>query len=171
MLSTPRGSRYPDAARPARTVGRPPDRDCFHVMAQPLDDAQYATLLSFRRALRRFERRSERRAAEAGLTAAQHQLLLAVRGLADPRGPTVGDVADALFVRHHSAVELIDRAATAGLVERRRDADDGRVVRLALTAQGRDRLAALTAVHVEELRRLAPLLHELVEPVDAGRAT
>ncbi|MBW3602415.1 MAG: MarR family transcriptional regulator [Actinobacteria bacterium] len=135
-------------------------------MAQPLDDAQYARLLSFRRALRRFERWSERRAAEAGLTAAQHQLLLAVRALGGPGGPTVGDVAEALFVRHHSAVELIDRAARAGLVTRRRDTEDGRLVRLALTRRGRDRLTALAAVHVEELRRLAPLLGELVEPAD-----
>ncbi len=140
-------------------------------MAQPLDDAQYAALLSFRTGLRRFQRWSDRRADEAGLTAAQHQLLLSVRGHGDLRGPSVGDVADALLVRHHSAVELIDRAARAGLVERRRDPDDGRVVRLALTGRGRDRLARLAAVHVEELRRLAPLLNQLVEPVGADRAT
>lgn len=140
-------------------------------MAQPLDDAQYAALLSFRTGLRRFERWSDRRAAEAGLTAAQHQLLLTVRGHGGARGPSVGDVAGALFVRHHSAVELIDRAARAGLVERRRDSDDARVVRLALTRRGHDRLATLAAVHVEELRRLAPLLNQLVEPVGADSTT
>ncbi|MDP8977709.1 MAG: MarR family transcriptional regulator [Actinomycetota bacterium] len=133
-------------------------------MAQPLDDAQYAALLSFHRALRRFKRWSERRAAEAGLTAAQHELLLAVRVLGGPRGPTVGDVADALFVRHHSAVELIDRVARAGLITRRRDADDGRLVRLALTRRGRDRLTELADVHLEELGRIDPVLGELVEP-------
>lgn len=140
-------------------------------MAQPLDDAQYAALLSFRTGLRRLERWSDRRAAEAGLTAAQHQLLLTVRGHGDARGPSVGDVAGALFVRHHSAVELIDRAARAGLVERRRDSDDARVVRLALTRRGHDCLATLAAVHVEDLRRLAPLLNQLVEPVGADSTT
>jgi DNA-binding MarR family transcriptional regulator len=62
-----------------------------------------------------------------------------------------------LLVRHHSAVELVDRAGAAGLVERRPDRDL-RAVRLRLTADGPDRLAELFALHLEELRRFAPQL-------------
>ena len=69
-----------------------------------LRDADYEDLLSLRTGLRRFLRWSEQQAEAAGLTPAQHQLLLAVRGHADPRGPTVGEVADYLLLRHHSAV-------------------------------------------------------------------
>jgi DNA-binding MarR family transcriptional regulator len=119
-----------------------------------LSQRQYEQLLAFRTGLRRFLRWSGQQAEAAGLTSAQHQLLLAIRGHPDPRGPTVRDVAEYLLVRHHSAVELIDRAEAAGLVLRGADTEDGRSVRLALTELGEDRLEKLTASHLEELRRL-----------------
>ena len=121
-----------------------------------LDDAEYARLLAFRTGLRRFLHWSEEQAAAVGLTPAQHQLLLAIRGHADPAGPTIGDVAAALFLRHHSAVGLVDRAVDAGLVERRADANDHRVVRLRLTPLGARRIRRLSRLHLEELRRIAP---------------
>jgi hypothetical protein len=62
---------------------------------------------------------------------------------------------------HHSAVELVDRAAEAGLVCRLPDADDGRLVRLELTRRGRDLLERLSAAHLEELARLAPMVQRL----------
>jgi MarR family len=48
-----------------------------------------------------------------GITPARHQLLLSIRGHRDPRGPTIGEVAGYLLVRHHGAVERIDRAVAA----------------------------------------------------------
>lgn len=124
-------------------------------------DLDYSKLLAFRTGLRRFLSWSEREAAAAGLTPAQHQLLLAIRGSDAPSGPTVGDIADSLLLRHHSAVELIDRAAALGLVERRVDANDQRVVRVVLTPDGEHRLGRLSTQHVEELRRLEPSLRAL----------
>jgi DNA-binding MarR family transcriptional regulator len=120
-----------------------------------LTDADYEDLLTLRTGLRRFLRWSEQQSEENGLTPAQHQLLLAIRGHSDRRGPTIGEVADYLLLRHHSAVGLIDRADAAGLVERVRDSDDHRVVRLQLTAMGTKRLETLSAQHLEELQRLA----------------
>jgi DNA-binding MarR family transcriptional regulator len=145
-----------------------------------LDKPQYECLLTFRTGLRRFLRWSGQQATAAGLTPARHQLLLAIKGHRDPAGPTVGDIASYLMVRHHSAVELIDRAVAAGLVERRQDAADSRAVRLHLTAEGTDRLARLTELHLEELRRLAPQLEGLwdglgtlpgIDPSTDGRTT
>jgi DNA-binding MarR family transcriptional regulator len=75
----------------------------------------------------------------------------------------MGEVADYLMLRHHSTVELVDRADAAGLVRRQRDKDDHRVVRLRLTANGARRLERLSSLHLEELRRLAPQLSELSE--------
>lgn len=121
-----------------------------------LGDADYRRLLEFRTGLRRFLHWSEQQARAAGLTPAQHQLLLAIRGHAAGSAPTIGDVADALLLRHHSAVGLVDRAVDAGLVERRADPDDHRVVHLHLTATGRRRLRTLSRAHLEELQRLAP---------------
>jgi uncharacterized protein YeaO (DUF488 family)/DNA-binding MarR family transcriptional regulator len=123
-----------------------------------LPNDAYARLLGLRTGLRHFERWSEQQAQAAGLTPAQHQLLLAIRGHGDPRGPTIGEVADYLLLVHHSVVGLIDRAETASLVTRTRDQEDHRVVRLHLTADGAERLEALSALHIEELKRLAPQL-------------
>jgi DNA-binding MarR family transcriptional regulator len=119
-----------------------------------LSDADLGRLLAFRDGLRRFLHWSEEQARAAGLTPAQHQLLLAVRG--HDGDPSVGDVADHLLLKHHSAVELVDRAAAAGLVRRVTDPDDHRVVRLRLTAAGERRLGHLAAAHLEELERSVP---------------
>jgi len=131
---------------------------------RPLTTEDYERLLQFRIGLRRFLRWSEAQATAAGLTPAQHQLLLAIRGHPDPAGPTIGDVAEALLLRHHSAVGLVDRAAAARLVRRRTDEHDRRVVRLALTATGSNKLARLTSAHLAELADLAARLHPLGEP-------
>ena len=109
-----------------------------------LRDHDYEDLLTLRTGLRRLLRWSEQQAEAAGLTPAQHQLLLAIRGHSDRRGPTVGEVADYLLLRHHSAVGLVDRADAAGLVKRVRDPEDHRIVRLQLTAAGTKRLEALS---------------------------
>ncbi|WP_234807082.1 MarR family winged helix-turn-helix transcriptional regulator [Mycolicibacter minnesotensis] len=121
----------------------------------PLPDDVYARLLAFRTRLRRFERWSADQAQAAGLTPAQHQLLLAVRGHNDLRGPTVGDVAEYLLLRHHSAGELIQRAEAAGLVVRVRDRSDQRVIRLQLTETAAQCLQSLTELHLKELERFS----------------
>jgi DNA-binding MarR family transcriptional regulator len=118
-------------------------------------DEAYERLLVLRTGLRRFQRWSEQQAADAGLTPAQHQLLLAIRGHPDPRGPTIGEAADYLLLRHHSTVGLVDRADAAGLVTRERDAEDHRAVRLHLTTEGAERLEALSALHLQEIERLS----------------
>lgn len=130
---------------------------------EPLSDHDFTNLLEFRTMLRRFERWSERQARAVGLTPAQHQLLLAVKGHADDRGPTIRELAEYLLLRHHSTVELVNRVEAGELVKRRGDPDDARIVRVTLTAHGEDRLAQLVTMHLSELRRLAPILDHLVE--------
>ena len=117
----------------------------------PLTDEDFGRLLQLRDGLRRFLRWSEARAQAAGMTPAQHQLLLAVRGHGSV--PSVSDVAAHLLLRHHSTVELVDRAVRAGLVRRVTDDGDHRVVRVALTDEGERRLQALSEAHLEELSR------------------
>jgi DNA-binding MarR family transcriptional regulator len=130
-----------------------------------LTEGEYASLLAVRVELRRFLRWSEEQAATVGLTPAQHQLMLAIRGHPDSRGPSVRELADYLSTRHHSAVQLIDRAEQLGLVTRHReDSNDRRIVRLALTKAGDEKLAQLSTTHLEELQRLATLIHAVVDP-------
>jgi len=123
--------------------------------------AQYERLLELRTGLRQFLHWSEEQAGRHGLTAAQHQLLLAVRGHRGPSGPTVSDVARSLVLQHHSVVGLIDRAASAGLVTRHRDREHATQVRLELTERGAQKLDELTAVHLAELERLGPAMEAL----------
>jgi DNA-binding MarR family transcriptional regulator len=133
-----------------------------------MTDAEYRALARFRFALRVFLRFSEDAARSAGLTPTQHQLLLAVRGFPDGE-PTISDVARWLQLRHHSTVELIDRAVEADLLARHSDEEDRRRQRLALTERGDRLLASLSSAHRDELRRfrseMAELLDELGHPV------
>jgi DNA-binding MarR family transcriptional regulator len=128
-------------------------------------DEDYQRLLELRTGLRRFLRWSEGKARAAGITPAQHQLLLAIRGHPDDRGPTVGEMAGYLLLRHHSAVGLVDRAEAAGLVTRHQDSENLSTVRLRLTRAGADRLEALSEQHLEELEHLAPTMHALWDAV------
>jgi DNA-binding MarR family transcriptional regulator len=121
------------------------------------EGVDYQRLLELRSGLRRFQFWSEESAREAGLTPSQHDLLLAVRGHDDRRGPSIGDLAGYLMLRHHSTVGLVDRAEAAGLVTRQGDAEDLRVVRIRLTPKGTRALERLSDMHGEELRRLAGL--------------
>jgi DNA-binding MarR family transcriptional regulator len=130
-----------------------------------LDDRHYAQLLELRTGLRVFLHWSEAQAQAAGLSPAQHQLLLVVRGL-EPSRPTIGGIAEHLLLRHHSATELVDRAAAAGLVARVPDPDDHRITRVRLRARGREHLERLTVLHLEELRRLARRIGPIIAGLD-----
>lgn len=139
-----------------------PARRSVRTRSVQVSDSDYARLLTVRTGLRQFERWSAQAAAAHGLTASQHQLLLAVRGHDTPNGPTIGQVADYLLIRHHSAVELADRTEKAGLIVRARDAEDHRAVRLQLSPAGQRILADLTNAHLEELARLTPFLVSMI---------
>ena len=130
----------------------------------------FEKLLEFRVALRRFQRWSEDQAQAAGLTHVQHQLLVAIKGHHGDQPPTVGDLAGYLLLRPHSTVELVDRAEAAGLVERTPDGDDGRVIRVRLTAEGDRVMQELTQGHLDRLHELAAVLDDLVNHPGEGEA-
>lgn len=135
------------------------------VPPEHLTDADYRALLRFRTGLRRFEQWSAARARDAGVTPAQHQLMLAIRG-SGAQPPTISDIADQLLLRHHSVVELIDRAEAADLLRRVRDPNDQRIVRLHLTDEGLAKLEALSAQHRAELERVRPHIAHIWDGLD-----
>jgi DNA-binding MarR family transcriptional regulator len=112
--------------------------------------------------LRRFLRWSEEQASEVGLTPAQHQLLVAIKGHPGPRPPSVREIADYLLLQSHSAVGLVDRAEAAGVVRRTPDPDDARVVRVELTDKGDELVTDLTTAHLAKLHELATALNDRV---------
>jgi DNA-binding MarR family transcriptional regulator len=126
-----------------------------------LTDDDYRTLAGFRYALREFGRYSESVADEAGMTPRQHQALLAIR--AGPGGTLhVGELAAKLFLKPHSASELVQRMVEQGLVRRETGAADKRQVTLRLSPRGETVLEQLSQSHRAELRRLRPMLQELL---------
>ena len=127
-----------------------------------LSVAYYQLLAEFRHVLARFLAFSATAATAAGLAPRQHQALLAIKGAPDGMPMTVGDLAERLVIRHHSAVELVDRMVSSGYLRRRTDPGDRRRAILVLTASAERALAELSAAHRAELRRIAPLLSTLV---------
>jgi DNA-binding MarR family transcriptional regulator len=138
----------------------------FGKQTRPVRDSDYRQLADFRFAIRSFLEFSEQAARSAGITPQQHQALLAIRGVNEPVGASVGMIAERLRVRHHSAVELVNRLAAARLVIRKEDPQDGRRVLVALTSKAEKILQSLSATHVEELRRLKPALKSVLALAD-----
>jgi DNA-binding MarR family transcriptional regulator len=125
--------------------------------------AEYETLAALRYALRQFLRFSEEAASGAGLTPQQHQALLAIKGFPGRDRVAIGELAERLQLRHHSAVGLADRLVSARLVAREQNKVDRRQVYLVLTSRGEAVLEKLSAAHKEQLRRVAPQIELLLE--------
>jgi DNA-binding MarR family transcriptional regulator len=128
-----------------------------------IKDKDYLVLASFRRSLRNFLNFSEQAAQNRGLTPKQHQAILAIRGFDEAGGVTVGDLAEHLHLKHHTAVELVDRLVRAKLVVRKTDREDRRRVLLNLTAKAHTALKALSGIHMAEIRRNAPGMIKLLK--------
>jgi DNA-binding MarR family transcriptional regulator len=131
----------------------------------------YARMAAFRLALRAFLHFSEQATAKVGLTGQHYQALLILR--AWPRGEpvTINDLAQQLFLKHNSAVGLVDRLASDELVVRAPSSVDRRKVELRITARGSRLIARLAERHRSELQRIGPefesFFHELSRR-DAG---
>src|SRR3954469_4513000 len=123
-----------------------------------LTSDEYHALAEFRYQLRRFLHFSEQEARAAGLEPQQHQLLLALRGFPPGQPVTIGDLAEQCRLQPHSTVELVNRSARLGLVERQRDESDRRRVNIRLTDAGEALLCELSLPHREELRTAGPAL-------------
>jgi DNA-binding MarR family transcriptional regulator len=122
--------------------------------SEALTKQDFEALAEFRFGIRRYLRFSEETVRSHGVTPQHYQLLLALKGFPGREWATVRELAERLQLRHHSVVELVDRAQAQGLVERAPDPDDARAVRVHLTADGQQILARLSALHRDELRRI-----------------
>jgi DNA-binding MarR family transcriptional regulator len=123
---------------------------------------EYRALAEFRYLLRRFLAFSKSAAERSGLTAQQHQALLAIKGYGGESGLTIGQIAERLLIRHHSAVELVDRLVAMGLARRTVDLEDRRRVRVMLGAKAEDKLKDLSAAHLAELHAAKPTLTRIL---------
>ncbi|MBI1881434.1 MAG: MarR family transcriptional regulator [Chloroflexi bacterium] len=118
--------------------------------------------------MRQFLHFSEQAAQGVGLTPQQHQALLAVKGFPGREGITVGELAERLQIEPHSAVGLVNRLVSQGLVVRELALADWHQVYVTLTSGGAALLEQLTITHREELRRIKPQLNLLLEQLTGG---
>lgn len=98
------------------------------------------------------------------MTVQQHRAVLSIEAFGGKA--TVGDLAQDLLIRHHSAVGLVDRLVRAGLITRHPDPVDRRRVTLALTARGEAMLFAVSRANLQELHRLMPQLRAVIEELE-----
>jgi DNA-binding MarR family transcriptional regulator len=135
-----------------------PQHETTAEIVEPLTKQDFEALARFRFGIRRYLRFSEETVRQHGVTPQQYQLLLAIKGFPGRDWAVVRELADRLQLRHHSVVELVNRAQAQGLVHRTTDPDDARAVRVVLTDQGEQLLGRLSALHRDELRRMDTVL-------------
>lgn len=121
---------------------------------KPLTKAQYEAIADFRYQLRKFVRYSEELARGAGITPLQYQLLLQTHGQPGRDWATITELAERLQAKHHGVVSLVDRCEQAGLIRRTPCPEDGRQIRVRLTAKGQRALEELAMRHREQLIKL-----------------
>jgi len=113
---------------------------------------EFAALARFRHTLRQFLAFSEHAAADMGMTMQWYQALLVIKTRGAERPISVGELAEQLFIKDHSAAELVSRLVEAKLLRRRIDPTDRRRSLLQMTPLADRCLAKLAAVHLARLR-------------------
>ncbi len=156
VTPTVRTRRIPHAAAPEFTA--------------ELDVAHLKRLAEFRFQLRRFLHVSQTAAEQMGLRQQQYQLLQCVGGMPDGMAPTIANMAARMFLKHNSAVELVDRTIDQKLLRRLDDAADHRRILLCVTPQGERVLASLAAFHTRELEQSGPELVRALDHILSSRA-
>ena len=120
--------------------------------------AEYRALSEFRFLIRRYLTNGEKAVRSVGLAPQHYASLLAMRGMAPGERATIRGLAERLQIRHHSAVELVDRMEKRGLCRRERSKTDRRLVLLHVTPRGEKLLSRLVRHRIAELQETGPSL-------------
>ncbi|RAR57646.1 DNA-binding MarR family transcriptional regulator [Onishia taeanensis] len=93
-----------------------------------------------------------------GLNAAGFDVLATLRRSGSPYALSPGDLMASTLVTSGTMTHRIDQLVKAGLVERVRNAEDGRGFLISLTPQGRELIDEAVSAHVETQETLAGVL-------------
>jgi DNA-binding MarR family transcriptional regulator len=136
-------------------------------MKAAISDTEYRALAELRYRIRHFIQKGDAAAQRASLEPQQYLMLLAIRGLPKGAVATIRTLAERMALKHHSAVELIDRLESHGLVRRSRSPGDKREVRVSLLPRGSKLLERVARERLSELKSsgmaLADAITALVE--------
>lgn len=119
-----------------------------------LPKAELEARSRLRTQVRHFEQAGEESARAHGITPAQYLLLLHIAGTPGRDWALVGELAARMLLAHHSAVGLVSRSESAGLVRRVRGSEDKREVQVHLTPRGSELVQAIAGSLVEEVAAL-----------------
>jgi DNA-binding MarR family transcriptional regulator len=121
-------------------------------MAGAISDREYRALAELRYRIRHFIQEGDAAAQRSNLEPQQYLMLLAIRGLPHGAVATIRTLAERMALKHHTAVELIDRLESHGLVRRSRSGHDKREVRVSLLPQGSKLLERVARERLSELK-------------------
>jgi DNA-binding MarR family transcriptional regulator len=122
----------------------------------------YRSLAELRYRIRHFLRDGDAVARSTGLEPQQYLMLLTIRGLPEGYTATIRTLAERLALKHHSAVELVDRLESHGYVHRNRAPIDRRTVLVSLLPRGERVLENVARQRIKELHSHG---HELVRAI------
>lgn len=127
-------------------------------------------MAELRHRIRLFLKEGDATARTAGLEPQQYMMLLAIRGLPADEEASIRTLADRLALKHHSAVELLDRLEKHGYVRRSRSREDRRQVFISLLPRGQHALAEVVRQRISELRSTGAALVTAIEALlEKGR--
>src|ERR1700676_2455589 len=121
-------------------------------MKNAISDMEYRALAELRYRMRHFIQEGDAAARRSNLEPQQFLMLLAIRGLPLGAVATIRTLAERMALKHHSAVELIDRLESHGLARRSRSEDDKREVRVSLMPRGSKLLERVARERLSELK-------------------
>jgi DNA-binding MarR family transcriptional regulator len=133
-------------------------------MGKKITATEFRALAELRYRIRQFLKESDVTAREEGLEPQQYLMLLAIRGLPPDVPGKIRTLADRLALKHHSAVELLDRLEQRGYVKRTRSREDKRQVLVSLLPKGQKVLERVVQQRISELRASG---RQLVHAIDA----
>jgi DNA-binding MarR family transcriptional regulator len=133
-------------------------------MSKRISGGEFRALAELRYRIRLFLKEGDAAAREAGLEPQQYLMLLAIRGLPPEVPAKIQTLADRLALKHHSAVELVDRLERRGYVRRSRGKEDRRQVLVSVLPKGQKVLERVVQQRISELRASG---RELVKAIEA----
>src|ERR1700682_5494570 len=124
----------------------------------------YEVLTEFRYLLRKFLRLSKDfLRTTAGINPEQYEALLAIKSFDAPIGLTISQLSERLQIKHHSAVNIVDRLVERKLATRAAAETDRRRRHVRLTGKGEKLIEELAMVHRKEMRLRSPEMIRALE--------
>jgi DNA-binding MarR family transcriptional regulator len=122
-------------------------------MIEVVTEEDLLSLALFRRSLRAFLAFSENACADLDMTMQWYQALLTIKTFKSSAAISIGELAEELMIKNHSATELVNRLENAGLIIKTPDKDDKRKSLILITKIGNRKLNKLASIHLFRLRK------------------